>query len=271
MLFFDKSSPLRVALVGSLSLLTACSELTQLIVVIDSDLVPPTELAQVAVQVLARDGREASHVERINLAADSLPLSFGITPPLDDPKLQVSIAFEAHAPDDHLFTTHATTSFVAGKTLLLPIQLLASCGELLPCPSPNHTCREGRCASSEYDPAMLVETKPGREFEDSERPPPRGDSGGAADAGVDRDGGTNLDAAVRDAGAADAGGGPNPSCTLAADCDLPGKCPPDAQDCSCRATPMGMNCVPICSASNTSCPAGANLQCDVGAGLCTPR
>jgi hypothetical protein len=208
----------------------------------------------------------------------------------------VVIVLAALGPSGPLFDQRAVTRFQEGKTLLLPMVLLASCRDVLPCDTPAETCRQGACGSDRYD--SLDEVVPGEEREAVQRPPMR-----LSDAGVD---GGVVDAARPDA-TADAGGFPDAmppdtgvvrdamvpdmgiamdatvppdsgmtgpaTCVVTTDCDLQGACPPDAQDCVCRQTPQGMVCVPTCSAADPSCPMPpmGTFRCDTVMGVCVPN
>jgi hypothetical protein len=257
---------------------------TQIIVVVDSDLRVGEEITVVRAAVVDTPGAPPRDTQDFRMEL-RFPFSFGVVPN-EEGDDEVLIVLEARGPIDDgpegtLFEQRTLTSFIEEKTLLLEVDLLASC--LTASCDPPDTCREGRCQPELYDSSLLEEVEPGDELVDHMRPRPR-DAGVAADSGVPdsgvpdsgndpMDASVAMDAAVvMDSGvAADSGMGPG--CSTTPDCDQPGKCPPNAQDCICLDTMMGMNCVPTCSASNTSCPVLGNGQatrCDTNMMICVP-
>jgi hypothetical protein len=255
---------------------------TQLIVVVDSDLLVPEELEAVRAAVADAPGAPPRDTQDFPLFADPLPFSFGVVPN-EDGDAEVLIALAAIGPrGSMLFEERAVTEFVEEKTLRLRMDLRASCvADPGPCEEPER-----------IDPSSLDEVEPGDELDGHMKLRPRNDAGVQGDAGSSDSGVMPADAgamdaepmdAAPDAGAMDAApmdaapmdaapGEIDPSCTTTTDCDQPNKCPPDALDCVCRQTPQGMNCVPTCTA-NDPCPQppdGPMLRCDLNMGLCVP-
>lgn len=138
-------------------LFAACSKTpTQLLVIADSDLQVPSELAAIRA-VLRDEGGVEKRAHRFVLGAGgvSLPISFGAGPG-ESESLRVMIDLEAIAPDDRvLFTRRVITAFVEGKSLVLPVFLAARCATLT-C-NDGTTCGENGCVSPEIDPGSLCE------------------------------------------------------------------------------------------------------------------
>ena len=123
-----------MGVVLALALAGCSSKVTQLMVVVNSDLQVPTELSSVRVSVANRDGiRLTSHEFQVvprgaKTGPDehTLPLSFAVTPPEDDADQQVSIEVSAVLTTSvarALFSRRAVTGFIKGKSLLLPMYL----------------------------------------------------------------------------------------------------------------------------------------------------
>ena len=199
---------------------------TQFVVLVDSDFEVPSELS--SFRAVVRDDAEAVLAEQsfdlvgALVAAEAgryhLPVSFGVGPRRDDPTLPVRIEIEARATEDGvLFERRATTRFIEGRTLLLPMFLARRC-QSEQCVD-GETCTEHGCVSELVDPAELEVVEEGDEFgiRDGGLPAPDaevdpsdsgdgdvsvpdalvGDGMSRADVGVDPDA-SDLDGAIAD-------------------------------------------------------------------------
>ena len=145
--------------------LLGCSAepLTELVVVINSDMEVPAEFDGFRVVVTGRD--EAITTDRHYFIGEEpgmarLPADFGITPKGGDASRQVTVEVWATASGGALFSTRAVTGFVEGKTLRLDMFLAERClSEAAEC-KPNETCRVDGCGPEEIDPGDLPEFDP---------------------------------------------------------------------------------------------------------------
>ena len=146
---------------GALALLIAgCSAPTQLVVIVDSDLEPVTELSTVVVAV---SGGFASDSHTFDLSTVALPFSLGIAGTPDAP---VAINTEGRGPSGVLLVLHRiTTRFAAGQARRVDVPLARACtGERLCEGSPGEqTCVFGMCVPTAIEP--------GPRFDPSARPP----------------------------------------------------------------------------------------------------
>jgi hypothetical protein len=225
------------SLATSLVLLASCAPAaTQIVVVVDSDLEPGSELA--AVEASASVGGRAAETHRFDLAAGevTLPFSFGIVAPAGGADDVVRVTLDALDPEGRpLVGWHASTHFRAHATLRLDAPLARACGERGPCEESGLACERGECRADAIDAASLVEIDPSA-------PPPRLFEGPSA---------------APDAGAAD------DACVEGAPCDTGDPCTAGALRCGDGA------CVP-----GAPMPAGAECgdgrTCD-GEGRCGTR
>ncbi len=277
------SIPLAVLLLAGAP---ACSSPpTQLLVVVNTDIVVPRDMRLVRATVRNLDnGEETFTTFSVNARGAAmtseveLPFSFGVVPTGGDASRRVAVIIEGFRTDPSgtpIVTRRANTGFLEGKTLLLPMFLYASCVDV-DCMSADLTCIDGRCESARADPAGLHEVVPGHEFDDAGATPIT-DGGGMdarlPDAGAP-EGGT-LDAGLPDAGPID--GGPT-GCTDSAECDDHDPCNGvetcTGGECLAGTAPScddGVTCtVDSCSGSGCqhvtndgACTAGPGGRCDV--------
>lgn len=178
---------------------------TQLVVVVDTDLAVPTEVATIVLRLRRANG---GLIEEASVAVSShaeLPLSLAVVPPEGDVSATVLVEAEARdASGAVVVVTTARTGFVAERSLLLRVLLTRSCLGIT-CGA-GETCIERTCVSDFVDPSTLPPVIPGQERRDAGRD-------AAADAEVDAgviDGGP-TDGGPRDGGLVDGGpvdGGP---------------------------------------------------------------
>ncbi|MBO6935546.1 MAG: hypothetical protein JJ863_11245 [Deltaproteobacteria bacterium] len=224
---------MRAALAFAALLAIGCeATATEIVVVVDSDLVAGTELTDV---VVATDG--ASHQFPIDDAAD-LPLTFSVVPGLgqsDRATVRISIT-GLNAGGVPLVEALAVTTFRPDQRRVLPIPLARSCIVLEDCPDHggDSTCRDGECVSAMVDSSTLG----------------RGDGSGVRLF----DGPSEGDAGI----AVDDGG---PACEPGGSCEVSAGCAVGTQVCD-----PAPDCVDL-----TSMPAGTECGdgrfCD-GMGMC---
>ena len=160
----------RAALALSLLAATACSERTRIMVVVDGDLDVPGEIDGVEVHAGGVEQMSATG----SLTDEPFPRTVGLAHGGGalGPIAIRAVGTLAGAP---VVERVATTSFVAGRTVVLTLVLSGSCRGVT-C-SRGETCVEGACVSAAVDPRTLPEW--GEETGSS-------DAGGdGADAGVD--------------------------------------------------------------------------------------
>jgi hypothetical protein len=189
----------RWALTVSLTVAAAaCSSnprLTELRVVVDSDLSIPTELS--AVRATVRSPGEDPSTHTFELAGDGavrLPLSFSVVPRGGDTAKEVAVAVDGLVDEEVVVRSSATTRFRAGKRLSLPLFLLRDCVDVS-CEQ-GETCVEAACVSDEVDASSL------REITGSADPAPPLPPSGRPDAGNDPQDAASPDARSSNADAA---------------------------------------------------------------------
>jgi hypothetical protein len=188
----------RLALFLFLLAASGCTAPTsQLVVVVDSDLVVPTELGSVRVTT-SHEGTMVAQVDfAVALVASetkvTVPFSFGVVPVDGDASRRIRVVVEAldslGAP---VVSTSASVGFIRGRSLVLPMYLAKSC-IAIECPS-GQTCTRNGCVPETIDPETLMPVVPGTEL--------RPDANGLDASGVDASG---LDAGARDGGPFDSG------------------------------------------------------------------
>jgi hypothetical protein len=148
------------ALLFAVALSACSSDVTQLVVLVDSDMAE-SELTAVRANVLseANDNLWEHYFEE-----PSLPFSFGVLPKDGDPSQRIVIEIAAVGPGEvHLFSRRARTRLIEGKTLLLEMYLASSC-RATTC-GEGTTCTQRGCQPELIDEAMLAELeKPGDEL-----------------------------------------------------------------------------------------------------------
>jgi hypothetical protein len=164
-----------------------CDHDGRVLVVVDTDFTVPDELGLVRATVRGSNGLEQSRdfIVDYRLAPPhsdpaAMPLSFVIVPrEAGAGDFEVSVSgFDRNAPEA-LVTRRAITGFRPGKTLVLPLPLLRSCGRVM-CPL-DQTCRDGACVDPHVPVGELVEVDdPGEELGDAGPVAPVRDAGGDA-------------------------------------------------------------------------------------------
>lgn len=160
--FSSRTSRL-VGLAASIALVGCSRSATELVVLVESDLDVPAELS--TVRAIIHDGNEGAEVPAtFDLTNTPLPLSFGVLP--GDGSTSVTIEVHGEGPyiagENAPLIRRATTTFIEGKTLLLPLFLGRSCAGVT-C-GPTETCTErGICENAFVDSATLTEIEPGQE------------------------------------------------------------------------------------------------------------
>jgi hypothetical protein len=246
---------------ATLALAAGCADsLTEIVVVVDSDLPVPMRMDEVIVR--ASGPQEVPKSARAALTGPSasiLPLTVGLVPK-DGRAGPVTIRASARRAGADVVATEVRTSFVQGRRLVVRLSLLSSCVTVAPTCGAGQTCRDGRCVDATVDPSTLPP------FTGEVPRPDMGPPDAAAQDGAPSDGDTP------DGGA----------CTADAQCDdrdacngrercVEGRCLPGAPlvcaddfDCTadacdpasgCRFTPM-----------DARCTAGPGGRCDPASG-----
>ena len=134
----------------SVACLTACSDPTQLVIVVNSDV---DDVAEVTVDVLFADQVQG---RRFQIGSDvSLPFSLTLTPSAD-PELTRRIEIKAFAQEraeGPLVTSVIATHFIPERRLALPVFLESDCEDVT-C-GLSETCERGTCVSAFVDPEDL--------------------------------------------------------------------------------------------------------------------
>jgi hypothetical protein len=126
--------------------------LTEIMVVIDTDMAVPSELDGFRVEV-----RDRSEETRFDQSFDlleqvTLPADFGVLPRNGDASRRITVEVSALSGIDVLFSTRAITSFVEGRKVYLQMFLARRCIGV-EC-SPSETCRREGCVPA-IDPPLL--------------------------------------------------------------------------------------------------------------------
>jgi hypothetical protein len=273
-----------LCLLAALSVAGCKTDPTQLVVVVDTDYVVPTELGAVRVTIDDANGGQEAIQEFDLVAADQptstngvhMPFSFGLVPLNGDASRLITIQVDGlkHPGDTSpLVTRSAFTGFVKHEMKRLDMFLAKSCAGKI-CPS-GQTCVDGACQVSNLPPDQLPGVVAGMELPDARAtdaasPPSDGpvtidaEDTGSRD-GMSPDGspdGMSIDA-QQDAGDAghvlDAGdSGPIDSGSMCpATC--PASCTPG--DCCSPSCPNG-----VCPACMQNCT--CDLSCIGGANSC---
>lgn len=274
------------------------SELTEIVVVVESDLAVPAQLDEIVVSVEGPQGiPRGAHASLVGASAVRLPVTVGLRP-ASGGGIGVTIkAIGRHDGADQV-EAQVRTSFVVGRRLLVRMVLREICAGV-PC-AELETCLDGVCADARIDPSTLPSfTGPlgvdmGPADLGAPEPIDAGENRDAGDANSSTgDGGMDAGDGAIDAvdggidagdGGIDAGPAPEP-CTVTGDCDDGDPCTID----TCRrfmmlclhrpTTCLGTPCRPgvcnrstgVCETVNspdgTSClPTEAGPSC---AGLCS--
>jgi len=141
----------RIAIIGLACLAAGCSgELTELLVVVDSDLAVPSELDAVQVTV---SGVESMSASGAITNAEPLPRTVGVVH-RGGGLGPVEVTVIGSRGGTEVIRARAVTWFVRGRTLVLPIFLSQECTGVT-CPT-GRTCSGGACVSASVDPATLA-------------------------------------------------------------------------------------------------------------------
>ena len=191
-------------------LIASCSQpATAIVVAVDSNLLVPSELAVVHVEVGGAACGDSSCTHDFALTgagAVAIPFSFTVTPRGDAGPLALVLRARDAAGSDRV-VREVSSSFITGRTLLLQVELDRACLDAAACAS-GSTCIAGACATAAIDPTHLVDVVPGTEL--------RFDASTTSDAGMDASHDASIDTGARlDAG--DAGLGPDGGSDAASD------------------------------------------------------
>ncbi len=208
--------------------LLGCSDRTQLIVVVDSDLEVTRELDEVRVTVVGPSGMSAEASQALGQAeGPGLPLTLGVRPS-GEALGPVTVTAEGRAAGALVVGRVATTSLVRGEARVLYLFLARDCRGVS-CPS-GQTCTENGCAAAQIDPEDLPPWTGEVPRRDAGAPDGGAGDGGQGDGGMD--------------------GGPPVACTTGSDCDdgidctvgicTDGVCSQRPDDGICTAAPDGV-------------------------------
>lgn len=167
----------------SAAIATACTPVTQLLVVVRSDL-PADDIAEVHIAVVPGEPFEAAPTTRQAVVGEGeghvgIPFSFGVLPRNGDPRSRVEITVSAISRGGATTVTRLVrTGFSEGRTLAVPVFLGAACRDRM-C-DPGLTCVDGACVSPEVPVEDLLPVRPGDELLDAG---PRSDATSSTDAG----------------------------------------------------------------------------------------
>lgn len=253
----NRASGLVWAALGLVLVGGCASDLTEIVVVVDSDLDAPAQLDEIVVSAEGPQG--VPQVARASLVGGSttrFPVTVGLRPS-SDPNAAVAIRATGRHDGVDRVAAQVLTHFIEGRRLLVYIELGASCVDVS-C-GETETCRAGACIDATVDANAL--------------PPFTGVPGpdlGPVDLGV-LDAPDSVDGGGLDAGTGDAGdGGPGPTDAGDGGTDaMPSICANDS-DCN-----DGIDCTTdrcgtlgICMATPTDgrCPGGG--RCDIASGGC---
>jgi hypothetical protein len=200
----------------ALTLAAACSQsaepVTELVLVIDSDLGVPTDLDEISVRATGPDGAAQTAGARLGAGMTPLPRALVLSHE-SGPLGPLQVRVEGKRGGSSVVTRHAQASFVLGKSLVLPLHLVGAC-RARRCPD-DQTCSELGCIDRSLDSDSLEEWSG-----DKPRLAPfdAGEEDGAAP--------EPMDASVADAGARDAS---SEAATPGADAAM---CVPKAESCN---------------------------------------
>lgn len=203
--------PGRIAMIGCAVALTACaSARTEVIVVADTDLRGPGGIDTIFATVTDPSGNVQTSSARVGPGELPLPRTLGLVWDGSARLGPYTVRLDGNTGGGLRVTRVATFFFQEGRTLVLPMHLLASCTRATCSASSGQTCGENGCRATAIDPAELAEwtgTPPGLDIDASTPmvdagPPP--EDGGLVDAGRREDAGPR-DAGPPDAGPPDAG------------------------------------------------------------------
>ena len=138
------------------ALATACSNsATQLVLVLESDLSVPDELAQVNVLVQSSEYQPLWKNEFVVETADDVPFSFGIEGSSGDANELTIDLYAIDAAGKTNTTRRAVVSLIENKSLVLKLSLAQNCQNVT-CQQ-GQTCVAGGCDSWQIDASALPE------------------------------------------------------------------------------------------------------------------
>jgi len=119
--------------------------ITEIVVLVESDAVPGTDLHEVEIAIDGPSGRVSSTGSLEGVGSLTFPVSVTLVPGEDSPD---DVHFRATAigylDDVAVVTRSASTWFVPGRSLMLRLPLESSCFMIL-CAEPGSTCEAGIC------------------------------------------------------------------------------------------------------------------------------
>jgi len=140
----------------SLGSCTTAAPLTQVIVVIDSDLVVPGDIDRLRLYIGLPSDRTRQLVNGIlepTTGGETFPQTVNLLHE-EGPLGPIQVQVDALSGDERVLTQTLRFSFQLDETLTLPIDLLNSCVGIL-CGT-SETCRGGECTSVDVPPGELV-------------------------------------------------------------------------------------------------------------------
>jgi len=215
-----------ISIALALLLLGGCAtELTEIVVVVESDLTVPAQLDEIVVTAEGPEGiPKVSRASLVGADAASFPVTVGLRPAAGG-AIGVTIKASGRRAGSDQVEAQVRTNFIEGRRLLVRIVLLASCVGVV-CRE-TETCRAGSCVDAMVDPMTLppfvgpIRADLGPS-DTGARDMSRPDDFGNVDLGADPlDSGIDLGVVAPDGGSVDLGTdlGPPIACTATADCD----------------------------------------------------
>ena len=208
-----RSSSLSFFTLLALVCMTGCTngegKLTQLLVVVNTDLTPGVELEHFVLNVTGQAEQTARPLSDGVMASGqartvAIPFSFGVKPGAGGPGAAVTIEVVAVSPaGEKVGVARAHVAFVVGLVKLVPLNITRSCLLVFASCSAEETCRDGTCGSFEVDVSSLSSTQPGHELEGL--PPLSVCPGGCASVGLDSGVGSLLDSGLDGGSSAETG------------------------------------------------------------------
>jgi hypothetical protein len=205
---------------------TGCADpLTEMVVVVDSDLRVPEEVDEIVVQASGSSGlSQDARAMLVGSEARGLPVSVALVP-ANGGAGPVTVRALARRAGTTVLAHEVRTSFLAGRRLLLRIDLLRACIAVAATCDGRERCVAGACVAGDVHPATLPAfdgaVPPRRDL--GVPPPDASEDANAGDASDD----ASADDAGDDASASDAG----PDTEAAVDGGDPadGSSPPDTE------------------------------------------
>lgn len=129
--------------------LTACARLTEIVLVIDTDMIVPVELDLVDISVIGPSGPAGAPppVDLKQPGAPAFPMTLGLIDAGSSSMVSITVTGrhrDANQVPTDVATVRAQTHFVEGQKLMLPILLTASC-QGVTCSNQGDICKLGSC------------------------------------------------------------------------------------------------------------------------------